>query len=212
GRFINCDAPDYIGVSDTFNSWNGFAYCENDPVNNVDSNGYKSAKYTNATYYLYVYYYDKKTVSPMGHVDISLDGKNIFSYGTYNGSGGGAALKNYKYSANAGGYFGKYTKCVKIKMTFDECVACQTYISFCFLLYTAGSPYEGGTTTNKIYEYKIIRGKYKNYIVTKCNCSTFVADVLTAVFPEKIKNVSIIYRKLTMIPYFTYLIAQKLSK
>ena len=39
GRFINCDAPDYIGVSDTFNSWNGFAYCENDPVNGEDPNG-----------------------------------------------------------------------------------------------------------------------------------------------------------------------------
>ena len=40
GRFINCDAPDYIGVSDTFTSWNGFAYCENDPVNNSDETGY----------------------------------------------------------------------------------------------------------------------------------------------------------------------------
>ena len=39
GRFINCDAPDYIGVSDTFTSWNGFAYCENDPVNGSDPSG-----------------------------------------------------------------------------------------------------------------------------------------------------------------------------
>lgn len=159
-----------------------------------------------------MYYYDKKTVSPMGHVDVSFDGKNIFSYGTYNGSGGGAAFKQYKYNAKDGGYFGKYAKCVKIKMTFEECIAYQTYISACFLLYTAGSPYEGGTATKKIYEYRIIRGPYEDYLITKCNCSTFVADVLTAVFPEKIKKVSIIYRKLTMIPYFTYLVAQKLSK
>lgn len=40
GRFINCDAPDYIGVSDTFTSWNGFAYCENEPVTNIDYDGY----------------------------------------------------------------------------------------------------------------------------------------------------------------------------
>ena len=49
GRFINCDAPDYIGVSDTFNSWNGFAYCENDPVNMIDCEGYSPIQVVFAT-------------------------------------------------------------------------------------------------------------------------------------------------------------------
>lgn len=40
GRFINCDDPDYIGTNDTFTGWNGFAYCEGDPVNCVDPSGY----------------------------------------------------------------------------------------------------------------------------------------------------------------------------
>lgn len=44
GRFINCDNPDYIGANDTFAGWNGFAYCENDPVNDTDPGGDLSQK------------------------------------------------------------------------------------------------------------------------------------------------------------------------
>ena len=76
GRFINCDAPDYIGVSDTFTSWNGFAYCENDPVNNKDSAGHKTVKNKMSSYYIYVYYYSN--VGSFGHVDLSFDGKIPF--------------------------------------------------------------------------------------------------------------------------------------
>ena len=43
GRFINCDDVDYIGINDTFTSWNAFAYCENDPVNKMDLSGYSSS-------------------------------------------------------------------------------------------------------------------------------------------------------------------------
>lgn len=39
GRFINCDDVNYIGYSDTANSYNAFAYCENDPVNSWNYNG-----------------------------------------------------------------------------------------------------------------------------------------------------------------------------
>lgn len=212
GRFINSDDVNYIDISVIELYCNPFTYCENNSVSSVDSHGYTGSKYKISAYYLYVYYYDRKTVSPLGHVDISLDGENIYSYGTYNGKGGGAALKNYKYNAKTGGYFGKYTKCIKIEMKYEEYIACQTYISCCFLLYTAGPPYEGGTALNKIYEYKVCRGQYEDYVITKCNCSTFVSDVLKAVFPDRIKKVPIVYRKLTMVPYFTYLIARKLSK
>ena len=39
GRFINCDSPDFIGISESFTSWNGFAYCENNWVNDMDPSG-----------------------------------------------------------------------------------------------------------------------------------------------------------------------------
>lgn len=39
GRFINCDTPEYIGIDGTYISWNGYAYCNNDPMNHTDSQG-----------------------------------------------------------------------------------------------------------------------------------------------------------------------------
>ena len=38
-RFINADSTDYLGATDTVLSYNLFAYCENDGVNNVDPKG-----------------------------------------------------------------------------------------------------------------------------------------------------------------------------
>ena len=39
-RFINADEPSYIGVSGTLLGYNLFAYCENEPVMNVDPTGF----------------------------------------------------------------------------------------------------------------------------------------------------------------------------
>ena len=39
-RFINADDPGMLGASGPFLSYNLYAYCENNPVNNVDSYGY----------------------------------------------------------------------------------------------------------------------------------------------------------------------------
>ena len=44
GRFINCDDVNYIGVTELELSYNPFAYCENNPVNDSDFNGTLSAK------------------------------------------------------------------------------------------------------------------------------------------------------------------------
>ncbi len=44
GRFINCDDVNYIGVTELEISYNPFAYCENNPVNDSDFNGTLSAK------------------------------------------------------------------------------------------------------------------------------------------------------------------------
>ena len=42
GRFINADDVDYLGASGKPLSYNLFAYCENNPVNNSDESGYLS--------------------------------------------------------------------------------------------------------------------------------------------------------------------------
>lgn len=39
GRFINCDDVNYIGLTESEVSYNPFAYCENDPVNDSDPSG-----------------------------------------------------------------------------------------------------------------------------------------------------------------------------
>ncbi len=44
GRFLNADDVDYIGYSGEQLSYNMFAYCENEPVNDSDPRGYYSRK------------------------------------------------------------------------------------------------------------------------------------------------------------------------
>ena len=212
GRFLNADDVNFIGYSGGQLSYNVFAYCENEPVNCVDTDGLKTSKITNKIYYIYVYYYDPYTVSPLGHVDISADGYNISSYGSYNGPGGGAALKKYKYDIYNGGYFGKYSKKVKIKASYEEYLRYLTYVNFCFLLFTKDKPYINGNGVTQIKEYLVIRGRYEEYNMKKCNCSTFVADVLAETFPKKMNKNLKLYRKLSLVPYVTYLMAKRLCK
>ncbi len=65
GRFINADSTDYLGATGTLLSYNLFAYCENDPVNYVDSSGNVTITkgYTNYLKYLVnddSFFYDPK--------------------------------------------------------------------------------------------------------------------------------------------------------
>lgn len=39
-RFINCDDVNYIGLTESEISYNPFAYCENNPINNSDKTGF----------------------------------------------------------------------------------------------------------------------------------------------------------------------------
>ncbi len=39
GRFINCDDVNYIGLTESSVSYNPFAYCENNPINESDPSG-----------------------------------------------------------------------------------------------------------------------------------------------------------------------------
>ena len=54
GRFINCDDVRYIGATQTELSYNAFAYCENDPVNNSDPTGHSITLTAGATVTIYV--------------------------------------------------------------------------------------------------------------------------------------------------------------
>ena len=45
GRFINADSTDYLGATGTVLSFNLFSYCENNPINDTDSNGYFPVKF-----------------------------------------------------------------------------------------------------------------------------------------------------------------------
>lgn len=49
-RFINADSTDYLGATGTLLSYNLFAYCENDPVDYVDSTGYYKNSYAFSMY------------------------------------------------------------------------------------------------------------------------------------------------------------------
>ena len=51
GRFINADDVSFLGASGTALSYNLFAYCENNPMNNIDLNGYLAFSQTK-TYYI----------------------------------------------------------------------------------------------------------------------------------------------------------------
>ncbi len=45
GRFLNADDVDFIGYSGEVLSYNAFAYCENNPVNGLDSTGFFSGEF-----------------------------------------------------------------------------------------------------------------------------------------------------------------------
>lgn len=44
GRFINSDDVNYLGMTESELSYNAFSYCDNNPVNDSDPNGYFSVK------------------------------------------------------------------------------------------------------------------------------------------------------------------------
>jgi len=45
GRFLNADDTDYLGASGSILGYNLYAYCENDPVDNMDFDGFFSTKF-----------------------------------------------------------------------------------------------------------------------------------------------------------------------
>ncbi len=193
GRFLNVDAVEYIGASETVLGYNTFAYCENEPVGNFDDTGndYKSMlqslydilirtmailthKYTHV---LYVYYYEN--VGSFGHVDFSYDKEDVISYGTLVEDGiekfGVGAIKTYKY--DNGGYFGKYTDYVAIYLTEEEYNSLVEYIGI-LVGYIDLEKISAYSSDKHIDQYKVIRGTYQNYDYIFRNCATFVRNVL----------------------------------
>lgn len=228
GRFINCDDVNYIGITGSEVSYNPFAYCENDPVNDSDPSGHKVVKSTARTYNVYVYYYDN--VGKYGHIDISLDGTNIYSYGSYlNISEDGknlsetptGAFKTYKYNSKYGGYFGKYKYKATIKLNEDEYTILMLYFALFKAISTDNkkvkikgelSPYsQYPKKISPLYEYKVIRSAYRLYSITSASCATFVRDALVQSLPERAKKVSVLYRK-NILPIYIYKLAVKMGE
>lgn len=228
GRFINSDDVNYIGVTGTVGSYNPFAYCGNNSVNGSDSSGHKVVKSTARTYNVYVYYYDN--VGKYGHVDISLDGTNIYSYGSYlNVSEDGknlsetptGAFKTYKYNSKYGGYFGKYKYNATIKLNEDEYTILMLYFALFKAISTDNkkvkikgelSPYsQYPKKISPLYEYKVIRSAYRLYSITSASCATFVRDALVQSLPERAKKVSVLYRK-NILPIYIYKLAVKMGE
>ena len=224
GRFINCDDVNYIGLTESEISYNPFAYCENCPVDSSDITGNRVVKGSAQTYAIYVYYYEN--VGKYGHVDISVDDINIYSYGSYayinknkelieTSSG---AFKKYKYNKYYGGYFGKYKKCIKITTTKDEAEAVEVAILLLIATLTSGKPYKIAgkdvpyrafsdyknearrrKAIKPLYEYKVVRGKYAKYSITSANCATFVRNILLDAFPYRARRVDY-YLKIGITP------------
>lgn len=227
-RFINADDVNFIGVTTSEIFYNPFAYCGNNSVNGSDSSGHKVVKSTARTYNVYVYYYDN--VGKYGHVDISLDGTNIYSYGSYlNVSEDGknlsetptGAFKTYKYNSKYGGYFGKYKYNATIKLNEDEYTILMLYFALFKAISTDNkkvkikgelSPYsQYPKKISPLYEYKVIRSAYRLYSITSASCATFVRDALVQSLPERAKKVSVLYRK-NILPIYIYKLAVKMGE
>ena len=56
GRFINCDDVNYIGVTESAISYNPFAYCENNPVNDSDPSGALTIEIGSALLYVALFF------------------------------------------------------------------------------------------------------------------------------------------------------------
>lgn len=182
GRFINCDAPNYIGASDMFTSWNAFTYCGNEPVNRMDPSGYIEINATISVReiysYVYVYLYDFSLQTYSNHLDFSID-EQIYSYGS-NGANIITKIVN-----KADGYLSRNSvkkwhssmkpkSTVKLGLTKDEYTTLVLSLSL-FIISNVSSENIGKKTTRI---YKVISGKYAKYNFLYANCSTFVRDFI----------------------------------
>ncbi|MGN0463440.1 MAG: RHS repeat-associated core domain-containing protein [Acutalibacteraceae bacterium] len=180
GRFINCDDVNYIGYAETINSYNAFAYCENDPVNYSDLYGNRRKSYT-PTYLIWVnIFYSNKNKAL--HADVEID-NFIYAYGNYARDGrptyaddgkkkqGRLLTASYKnwinYNINLYSYYNTYA----IEVSKAEYERLSNFILDA-LNNTVIEQF------GKIWVYKFTKGKYKNYYYYKVNCATFVRDLL----------------------------------
>ena len=192
GRFINADDTDYLGYDDTPLSMNLFAYCENNPVFNLDKTGNSSENIVQIT----VNFYDIYTYHP--HCDIAYDGSTI-SYGSDNG------IKSAKFIDKINGtqgyilykeanrsYDADDFRTIKVKVYYDK------FVDF-FVREINKTHYKGlrkrddATYPSIVYEPQFSRvkwrsSKYYKYKLDKVTCVTFAADWLYYCMDLRSKN------------------------
>lgn len=192
GRFINADDTDYLGYDDTPLSTNLFAYCENNPVFNLDKTGNSSENIVQIT----VNFYDIYTYHP--HCDIAYDGSTI-SYGSDNG------IKSAKFIDKINGtqgyilykeanrsYDADDFRTIKVKVYYDK------FVDF-FVREINKTHYKGlrkrddATYPSMVYEPQFSRvkwrsSKYYKYKLDKVTCVTFAADWLYYCMDLRSKN------------------------
>lgn len=77
GRFINTDDVNYLGVTESELSYNAFAYCDNNPVNDIDPFGRMRVSYLNKIAQLF---YNKKiNITDMATIVFILNRLNIYT-------------------------------------------------------------------------------------------------------------------------------------
>ncbi len=199
GRFLNADDVDFIGYSGENLSYNAFAYCESNPMNNSDEKGNASTKSNGQKreYHIYVYLYEFKSSRLSKHLDISLDG-TIYSYGTNEPGVCGILKKAFtnvkgclkvsnKKAWNSSGV-GNIEGVADIRLTEKEKCLVERYLK----KFINNSKLK--KRAKGINQYTVTSGKYKYYSFTKANCATFVRDILLSC-TQNLINRSIILLK-----------------
>ncbi|MDE6019825.1 MAG: hypothetical protein K2H01_02345, partial [Ruminococcus sp.] len=198
GRFINCDDTNILLATqgETHNA-NLFAYCDNNPVNKMDSKGYSSRAIDTRLVRINIY------SGAMGHADLAVADDLIFSYGAYKYYIGGWWNPEKWYKAikgiDNGVLFISYNSKQWYKRETTDKNRNRTEYSFVLdrneyinlIIFYIAIMFESNIEEPKELDAtrcKVISGKYQYYKLNECNCSTVIVDALWFAAPGKVMS------------------------